>query len=154
MRYPFKIPLVACFAFVAASFAGRAAESQSPPAPPAESPEIQVVRAYIDAFNRHDIPAMAERVAEDFVWFNVTSDSASVEVKGRDKLRRNLGSYFEHTPTVRSEIEGIISAGNYVSFREKAMWSTFFGEKSQTAVAVYEVKNGLITRAWYYPAVK
>ncbi len=150
MRSSLKILCAVVLALIGASFGAGAAEPQ----PAAESPEIQVVRAYMDAFNRHDIPLLAERVAEDFVWFNVTSDSASVEVKGRDKLRRNLGSYFEHTPTVRSEIEGITSAGAYVSFREKATWSTFFGEKSQTALAVYEVKNGLITRAWYYPAVK
>jgi hypothetical protein len=128
--------------------------SAEPATEPAEPETVQLVRAYMDAFNRHDIPAMAERVAEDFVWFNVTSDSASVEVKGRDKLRRTLGSYFEHTPTVRSEIQGITSAGNYVSFRERAVWNTLLGEKSQTALAVYEVKNRLITRAWYYPAAK
>jgi hypothetical protein len=151
MHHPLRTSLAVFVALLALSLGVRAQE----PAPAAdESPEIQVVRAYMEAFNRHDIPAMAERVAEDFVWFNVTSDSASVEVKGRDKLRRNLDSYFKHTPSVRSEIEGITSAGHYVSFREKAMWQTLLSSKSQTALAVYEVKNGLITRAWYYPAAK
>jgi hypothetical protein len=117
-----------------------------------EAEPIRVVRAYMEAFNQHNIPALAERVSADFVWFNVTSDRATVEVKGRDSLRKNLGNYFEHTPTVRSEIDGVTSAGSYVSFRERATWNTLLGEKSQTALAIYEVKEGLITRAWYYPA--
>lgn len=121
---------------------------------PAEAKEIGVVRAYIEAFNQHNIPALAERVAPDFVWFNVTSDRATVEVKGRDSLRKNLSSYFENTPNVRSEIEGILAAGAYVSFRERATWNALLGQRSQTALAVYEVKGGLITRAWYYPSAK
>ena len=125
------------------------------PSPSEAEPEpVRVVRAYINAFNQHDIPAMAERVGEDFVWFNVTSDRATVEVKGRDSLRKTLANYFRGTPTVRSEIEGIISAGDYVSFRERAMWNSLLGQRSQTSLAVYEVKSGVITRAWYYPAAK
>ena len=121
---------------------------------PAEPEPIRIVRAYIDAFNQHNIPALAERVAPDFVWFNVTSDRATVEVKGRDALRKNLANYFEKTPTVRSEIDGLVSAGGYVSFRERATWNSLLGERSQASLAIYEVKEGLITRAWYYPAAK
>jgi hypothetical protein len=130
------------------------AADPAPPPSDAEPEPVRVVRAYIEAFNRHDIPAMAERVGEDFVWFNVTSDRATVEVKGRDSLRKTLANYFRGTPTVRSEIEGIVSAGNYVSFRERANWTSLLGQRSQSSLAVYEVKSGLITRAWYYPAAK
>ena len=125
------------------------------PTPAETEPEpVRVVRAYIDAFNQHNIPALAERVSPDFVWFNVTSDRATVEVKGRDSLRKTLATYFQNTPTVRSEIEGITSAGGYVSFRERATWNNLLGQRTQASLAVYEVKEGLITRAWYYPAAK
>ena len=136
-----------------ATITGLAADAS--PAPAESEPEpVRVVRAYIDAFNQHNIPAMAERVAADFVWFNVTSDRATVEVKGRDMLRKSLSNYFKSTPTVRSEIDGIASAGAYVSFRERATWTSLLGQRSQSSLAVYEVKEGLITRAWYYPAAK
>ena len=134
--------------------AGFAAEPTPAAADQVESEPIRIVRAYIEAFNRHDIPAMAERVGADFVWFNVTSDRATVEVKGRDSLRKTLSNYFEGTPTVRSEIDGIAHAGDYVSFRETARWSSLLGQRSQSSLAIYEVKGGLITRAWYYPAAK
>jgi len=143
------IRLLALFA-AASSFA-----ADPPPAPTADEPEpVRIVRAYIEAFNQHNIPAMAERVATDFVWFNVTSDRATVEVKGRDMLRKTLSNYFEGTPTVRSEIDGVANAGDYVSFRERATWTSLLGQRSQSSLAVYEVKSGLITRAWYYPAAK
>ena len=139
---------------VGAAFSTFAADPTPSPSPTSEPEPIGVVRAYIDAFNRHDIPAMAERVGEDFVWFNVTSDRATVEVKGRDSLRKTLANYFRGTPTVRSEIDGIVSAGDYVSFREHARWTSLLGQRSQSSLAVYEVKGGFITRAWYYPAAK
>lgn len=124
------------------------------PSPLAEQDPAGIVRAYMEAFNQHNVPALAERVSPDFVWFNVNSDRATVEVKGRDSLRKNLASYFEKTSSVRSEIEDLVIAGDYVSFRERAVWNTLFGERSQSSLAVYEVKNGLITRAWYFPAAK
>ena len=136
--------------------AGTTSFAADPSATPAEAePEpVRAVRAYIEAFNQHDISAMAERVGEDFVWFNVTSDRATVEVKGRDMLRKTLANYFRGTPTVRSEIDGVVSAGDYVSFRERATWTSLLGQRSQSSLAVYEVKSGVITRAWYYPAAK
>ena len=145
--------LLAPLLSLAGSFVAHAADP-TPATAEAEAEPIRVVRAYIEAFNAHNIPALAERVSPDFVWFNVTSDRATVEVKGRDSLRKNLGNYFDHTPTVRSEIDGIASAGAYVSFRERATWNTLLGQKSQTSLAIYEVKEGLITRAWYYPSAK
>ena len=151
-RLKFSLLLATLF-FLAGSFVAQAADP-TPAAAEAEAEPIRVVRAYIEAFNAHNIPALAERVSPDFVWFNVTSDRATVEVKGRDALRKNLGNYFEHTPTVRSEIDGVASAGAYVSFRERATWNTLLGQKSQTSLEIYEVKEGLITRAWYYPAAK
>lgn len=121
---------------------------------PAEPEPVRIVRAYVEAFNQHNLVALAERVAPDFVWFNVTSDRATVEVKGREALQKNFANYFQNTPTVRSEIDGLVSSGAYVSFRERATWNSLLGQRSQTALAVYEVKNGLITRAWYYPSAK
>jgi limonene-1,2-epoxide hydrolase len=143
---------IALFLFIAVTTSFAADPTPTPD--PAEPEPIRVVRAYIDAFNQHNIAAMAERIAPDFVWFNVTSDRATVQVKGRDMLRKTLANYFESTPNVRSEIDGVANAGDYVSFRERANWTSLLGPRSQSSLAIYEVKGGLITRAWYYPAAK
>ncbi|MDQ3119207.1 MAG: nuclear transport factor 2 family protein [Verrucomicrobiota bacterium] len=131
-----------------------AAQSPTPTPVPAQADAIAVVRAHVEAFNRHDVDALVERVSVDFVWYNVESDATGVEVKGRDALRASLTSYFKSTPSVRSETEGMMQTGPFVSFRERAFWTSAKGERSQSSLAVYEVHDGLITRAWYYPAAK
>ncbi len=124
-----------------------AAEPAAPPPDP-----IAVVRAQIEAFNRNEADALAARVAEDFVYYNVTSDATTVETKGRAALRDGMTAYFKSLPSVKSEVEGLLQTGPFVSFRERVSWTSPSGEKSQSALAIYEVHDGIITRAWYYPA--
>ena len=115
---------------------------------------IDVVQAHIEAFNRHDVDALVMRVSPDFVWYNVTSNETTIEVEGRDALRESLTKYFKSTTSVRSEIDGMTQVGPFVSFRERAFWTNAKGEQSQQSLAIYEVREGLIARAWYYPATK
>lgn len=126
--------------------------SAADPSPTPTVDAIAVVRAHIEAFNRHDVAALVDRVSADFVWYNVASDATTIEVKGRDALRESLTSYFKSVPTVRSEIDGVTQSGPFVSFRERANWTSAKGERSQTSLAVYEVRGEKIVRAWYYPA--
>ena len=145
-----KAVIAAGFVGLLLSFgAGTAAEPT--PAPP---DAIAVVRAQVADFNKHDAVALAERVSPDFVYYNVTSDATTVETKGREALREGMTAYFKSFPDVRSEIEGLMQAGPFVSFRERAIWTSATGEKAQSALAIYEVHDGLITRVWYYPATK
>ena len=118
---------------------------------PASSTEA-VVRANFEAFNRQDIDALAATVAEDFIWYNIENDKMSIEASGRESLRKGVQDYFKALPTARSVAETLTASGPYVSVRERASWTTRTGEKkSQVAITVYEVRNGLIKRVWYYP---
>ncbi len=122
--------------------------------PPIEGPEA-VVRAHLVAFNAKDIDAMAKRVAEDYVWYNVSGDQMSIESKGRDALRKGMEGYFKNLPSAKSELHMLSTNGNFVSVRERATWKTKSGEdRSQNAFAIYEVVDGLIKRVWYYPTQK
>ena len=143
--------LGALFACAVVGAIASAKETQRLPEPP---PATEVARLLIEAFNRHDPAALAERVSPDFIWYNVSSDETTIEVKGRDALRESLTKYFASTPSVRSEIDGVTQVGPFVCFRERVFWTSSKGERSQQSLAVYEVHDGLITRAWYYPAVK
>lgn len=110
------------------------------------------MRANFEAFNRQDIDALAATVAEDFIWYNVENDKMSIEASGRESLRKGVQDYFKALPTARSVAETMTASGPYVSVRERASWTTRTGEKkSQVAITVYEVRNGLIKRVWYYP---
>jgi len=38
--------------------------------------------------------------------------------------------------------------------RERALWQSKKGERSQISIGGYEIQNGCIRRAWYFPAQK
>lgn len=108
---------------------------------------------WIDAFNRHDVEAMTAEVAPDFEWFMVDGEKVSVETRGVDALRESMRGYFEGLPSARSKVEQVMVSGAYVTLRERASWTSKSGEpKSQSALAVYELSDGKLRRAWYFPA--
>ena len=113
---------------------------------------LAVVRGQLDAFNRHSAEDLLAWVAPDVAWMNVQADSMLVEVRGREMLRAFMLTYFEAVPDVRSELEEAIVTGDFVAVRERATWRAGDGEeRSQASLAVYEVRDGLIQRVWYYP---
>jgi acetyl esterase len=119
-----------------------------------DGPEA-VVRAHLADFNARNVDAMAKRVAEDFVWYDVNGDQTKVETKGREALRKGLEGYFKSVPTAKSELHMLTTNGRFVSARERVTWKNAKGEpRSQNAMSVYEVEEGLIKRVWYFPAVK
>ena len=118
------------------------------------SPET-VVRANLDAFNRQEVEALVATVAEDFVWYNIDGARMAPETSGRESLKKGMQSYFKSLPSARSEFESLVVNGAFVSVKERAMWKNKAGEsKSQTALADYEVRDGLIKRVWYFPVQK
>lgn len=132
---------------------GSEAAAPSTALPSAPSSALEVVQAHVASFNRHDAESMAARVASDFVWLGVAGDEVTVEARGRDALAEGLRSYFASLPSVRSEIEEATVSGSFVAVRERATWIDAGGaERSQVALGVYEVRDGLIQRVWYYPA--
>lgn len=112
------------------------------------------VTAQIEAFNRHDADALAAGVAPDFVWFSVTSDATTVESRGREELRSGMRTYFRGLPDVSSKIEHLAVAGNFVSCRETVSWTSKKGPRRQSCLTVYEVRDGLIFRVWYFPVAR
>ena len=108
---------------------------------------------WIDAFNRHDVEAMTAEVDPAFEWFMVDGEKVTVETRGVDALRDSMRGYFEGLPSARSKVEDVMVSGAYVTLRERASWTSKSGEqKSQSALAVYELREGKLRRAWYFPA--
>jgi len=115
---------------------------------------LAVVQGHLDAFNRHDAEDLLSWVSPAVEWVNVQGSITSVEVRGREMLRDYMATYFEAQPTVRSEIEEAVVTGDYVAVRERASWTAPDGEEhSQASLGVYNVRDGLIQRVWYYPVV-
>lgn len=125
----------------------------APPPEPAETTEVEVVRRAIAAFNAHDADAFAALCAEDVKWLGIAGDSLSVDGAGRESIREWLAGHFESLPEVRSEVSGLAQAGAHVAFHERVTWTAGDGSPSvQSALGVYEIRDGAFRRAWYFPS--
>jgi hypothetical protein len=123
--------------------------------PPPASPEIAVVRAQTEAFNRHDADALAVLLAPTVKWFSLDGDKLGVEGDGREAMRTWLTGYFKSFPDVKSESFDVSQTGPFVSLRERASWTAKDGTKrAQQSHATFEVRDGLIVRGWYFPALR
>jgi ketosteroid isomerase-like protein len=119
------------------------------------TPEAILLRAYLDAVNRMDADAVTAMCAENFTWYNVEGDKVAPEVQGRAKLHEWLSGYFKSIPSVRTEFLAVEQAGPFLTVRERAAWDNKAGRRvSQQALGIYEIRDGLIQRVWYYPSVK
>ena len=122
------------------------------PAQEMVSKESAIVIAFVDAFNAHDPAAMAEMVTDDVQWLAINGDAMSVDAQGKKALTAAMAAYFEACPSCRSEISGLVHLDSRVSVIETAHWESKDGPRSQSAFAVYELRDGLIRRVYYFPA--
>jgi hypothetical protein len=123
-------------------------------APAARADNEAIVRAFVDAYNAHDIDAMAAVSDEGIQWVKVESGRASIETDGKPALRAILQRYFAQCPTCRSTLEWTKASGSRVAARERASWTNATGAQSQTSLSVYELRDGRILRVLYFPAEK
>lgn len=120
--------------------------------PPRSSEAI--VRAYTEAFNHHDVDAMLALAHAEIEWLSIAGSKAAVETSGKEALRTSMASYFGGNPTSKSVIEAVMADGPFIVVRERAEWTSKDGPRAQRSVAVYELRDGLIRRVWYYPAYR
>ena len=121
---------------------------------PESGSPIATVERFVEAFNEHDVEKMLELVHQEIQWFSLSGDSIGVETEGAVALAEGMRGYFAAIPSSRSTIEEIMEAGRFVSVRERVEWEGKSGTRTQSALAVYEIEDGLIRRVWYYPAQK
>ncbi|NKB88078.1 MAG: hypothetical protein GKS06_07660 [Acidobacteria bacterium] len=119
---------------------------------PGERDPESVIRDQLDAFNAHAADAMTANLHEQFAWFAVDSNVMTLEMEGRGTFRDSMVQYFRALPSARAELQDVVVAGNFVTTIERAYWVQNGVETSQASLAVYEIRNGLIYRVWYYPA--
>lgn len=114
--------------------------------------EVLTVQAFMDAFNERSVSGMLRHVDDNLRWYRIRNDLMVLETYGRDDFRISMRNYFDSLEEVQSEIESVTWNGPFVSLRERVTWASRTGQQSQSALAVYELKNGKIVRAWYYNA--
>ena len=147
----FRLMLFVALVIAATSHAGAQGVA---PAPPRDTGPAAVVREYVAAFNAKDLDAMMARVSPDFVWLYVKDDSVTVGGRGAEAFRGLLDRYFREVPDARSELLDVKALGPWVTTHDQTRWTTLpSGAGGQASIAVYEVRDALVRRVWYYPAL-
>lgn len=122
----------------------------------AEAPKSneQRVRDYVSAYNQREVDTLLYMVSDDIQWLSLAGDKITVETQGKLQLRESLTAYFKSAPSAKSQLEWVQVTTARVAALERATWQGKSGPKSQTSLSVYEFRNGLICRVYYYPAEK
>jgi len=121
---------------------------------PRDTTPIAVVREYVAAFNAKNLDAMMGAVARDFVWMSVSGDSLTDVGRGVDAFRQLIAGYFGAVPSARSELLKVDATGPWVTTHERTRWDAAPGEVGgQSSLVVYEVRDGRLRRAWFYPSL-
>jgi hypothetical protein len=108
----------------------------------------------VAAFNAKDLDAMMGTVARDLVWMSVSGESLTDVGRGVEAFRRMIAGYFRAVPSARSELLTIDATGPWVTTHERTRWDASPADVGgQTSLVVYEVRDGVIRRAWFYPSL-
>lgn len=105
------------------------------------SPEL-VVQQQLDAYNNRDINTFTATFSEGVKVYNFPDE---LIYEGREKLRKNYQNFFNATPDLHCEIKSRTVTGNKVIDVE---YLTING-RNYSAVAVYEVQNGKISKVTF-----
>ena len=110
----------------------------------ADTSPLAVVQQQLDTYNAHDIDGFAAVFADDAEIFRNIGD-AEPRMKGRAAIHAGFGKLFRDNPRNKSTLMGRLVQGDHVIDHE---WITGRDDAFKI-VAIYEVKGGLITRAWF-----
>jgi hypothetical protein len=107
------------------------------------SPE-EVVRAYADAANRHDVEGLLALYAPDVRKFKFPSTPTSA---GRDTQREKYKRDFADNPDLNVKILAMTTVGNKVVSHDVV--TGIAGGKTSEEITVYEIQGGQIANIVY-----
>jgi hypothetical protein len=113
------------------------------------NPEILVQRQ-LDAYNAHDIDAIVAAYADDAEQFE---HPATLLAKGSAQLRERFAARFKEANLHATLLHRIV-LGNIVIDHERVTRTFPEGPGDVELVAIYEIRDDKITRAWFIAGPK
>lgn len=110
-----------------------------------KTPE-DVVQQQVNAYNARDLEAFIATYSPDIKIYNYPDQ---LRRSGHEEMRKGYGELFRTTPKLHCKIVNRITRGNFVIDQEQV--SGFPDNRVVNAVAIYEVRDGLIQRVWFVP---
>jgi hypothetical protein len=110
----------------------------------AEMSDVEaVIDRQIETYNAGDIDGFLATYAKDALIYNSAKGDAPV-MRGHEEMRAVYGAMFKANPGRRADIKGKTRTGAFAAYHE------YLPDINLNALAVYEVKDGLITRVWLH----
>ena len=103
------------------------------------------VQAQFEAYNAHDIEAFMSCFSEDFKGYRMPSESPSTT--GKESLREFYVNNRFNNPKRKAELISRTIMGNKVFDHE---FIHGLSDEPLESVAVFEIKDNLISTAWFY----
>jgi hypothetical protein len=105
------------------------------------------VEGQLAAYNAHDLERFLSYYATDVQLHTVGPDDTSI-VRGMDAMRESYAFLTKAPAGFGAEIVSRLVTGRYVIDHERIVAP---GHPTVEAVAIYEVRDGLISRVWFLP---
>ena len=113
--------------------------------PPAPTDPAAVVQRQLDAYNAHDLDALLATYAEDAQHFDHPD---KLLASGTAQLRERFTARFQD-PRLQARLVHRLVAGGIVADHEEITCTFPEGPGKLELLAIYEVREGRIVRAWF-----
>jgi limonene-1,2-epoxide hydrolase len=112
---------------------------------------IRIVLEFNEAFNRHDVAGMMQRMSDDCVFENTAPAPDGAVYSGKEAVTRFWQDFFRESPQAHIEIEEIFSLGLRCVMRWRYDWVDAAGKKGHVrGVDLFQVKDGSICQKLSY----
>ena len=108
---------------------------------------MRVVLEFNEAFNRHDIAGMMQRMADDCVFENTSPAPEGTVYSGKEAVTQFWQDFFRESPQAHIEIEEVFGLGNN---RCVMRWKYSWGDGHVRGVDIFQLKDGLIREKLSY----
>jgi len=111
---------------------------------------LSAVKRQSEAFENRDIEKLLANMHDNFTAYRVSDDGPIAVIKSREEAAERLGHTFGNTGLLESEIPQQITVGEFVVQVELDTFKTETGERTTTTLAIYQVRNGKMFRAYNF----
>jgi predicted SnoaL-like aldol condensation-catalyzing enzyme len=112
---------------------------------------MRLVLEFNEAFNRHDVAGMMQRMSDDCVFENTDPAPDGTLYSGKEAVTQFWQGFFRDSPQAHIEIEEIFGLGNRCIMRWKYNWVDETDQKGHVrGVDIFKVEAGLISEKLSY----
>ena len=112
---------------------------------------LRLVLEFNEAFNRHDVAGMMQRMSDDCIFENTDPAPEGTLYSGKEAVTQFWQGFFRASPQAHIDIEEIFGLGNRCIMRWKYNWVDETGQTGHVrGVDIFKVEAGLISEKLSY----